>query len=130
TGTLFSWLNEKGISISEANLDLGDLVQWNLALNSGEITKNKAEELLKISLNERKDLSDLLDEFRESAKDSASNIKDIVTEVINSNENAVNDYKSGKKASLGFLIGQVMQKTNGTADPNEARTILIEELEK
>jgi aspartyl-tRNA(Asn)/glutamyl-tRNA(Gln) amidotransferase subunit B len=130
TGTLFSWLNEKGISISEAKLDLGDLVQWNLALNSGEITKNKAEELLKISLNESKDLSDLLDDFRSTAKDSASNIKEIVTEVINGNENAVNDYKSGKKASLGFLIGQVMQKTNGTADPNEAKSILIEELEK
>ena len=130
TGTIFSWLNEKGISISEANLDLGDLVQWNLALHSGEITKSKAEELLKISLNENKDLSDLLDEFRVSAKDSASNIKDIIKEVINGNENAVNDYRSGKKASLGFLIGQVMQKTQGTADPNEARSILIEELEK
>jgi len=130
TGTIFSWLNEKGISLSEAKLDLNDLVQWNLALNSGEITKNKAEELLRISLNKGKDLSDLLDEFKQSAKDSAGNIKDIVLEVIKDNENAVNDYKSGKKASLSFLIGQVMQKTNGTANPNEARSILMEELKK
>lgn len=30
TGTLFAWLNEKDISISKANLDIADLVQWNL----------------------------------------------------------------------------------------------------
>jgi aspartyl-tRNA(Asn)/glutamyl-tRNA(Gln) amidotransferase subunit B len=130
TGTIFAWLNEKGISISEADLDLNDLVQWNLALNSGEITKNKAEEILKESLNENKDLSDLLDEFRKNAQKSASNIEDIVNEVIKENQNAVKDYKNGKKASIGFLIGQVMQKSNGTADPNEARSILIKTLRK
>jgi aspartyl-tRNA(Asn)/glutamyl-tRNA(Gln) amidotransferase subunit B len=130
TGTIFSWLNEKGISISEADLDLDDLVEWNIALHDNEITKSKAEELLKESLDEGKDLSDLLDDFRKKAKKSAGNLDDIVKDVIKENQNAVKDYKGGKKASLGFLIGQVMQKTQGTADPNEARSILIEELEK
>jgi aspartyl-tRNA(Asn)/glutamyl-tRNA(Gln) amidotransferase subunit B len=130
TGPLFAWLNKKGISISEAQLDMDDLVQWNLELHRGDITKSKAEELLREYLDEGKDLSDLLDEFREKAQKSASNLGDIVREVIESNKAAVEDYKSGKKASLGFLIGQVMQKTQGTADPNEARSILMEELER
>ncbi len=130
TGTIFSWLNEKGISISEADLDLDDLVEWNLALHENEITKSKAEELLKKSLDKGEDLSNLLDVFRTKAKKSAGNIEDIVKDVIKENQNAVEDYKDGKKASLGFLIGQVMQKTQGTADPNEARSILMEELEK
>jgi aspartyl-tRNA(Asn)/glutamyl-tRNA(Gln) amidotransferase subunit B len=129
TGTIFAWLNEKGISISEANLDLHDLVQWNLALHENEITKNKAEELLKKSLNKGEDLSDLLDEFRTKAEKSADSLEDTIKEVIDENSNAVSDYKDGKKASIGFLIGQVMQKTQGTADPNEARSILIKELE-
>lgn len=130
TGTVFAWLNEKGLSISEASIDIDDLVQWSLALNSNEITKNKAEELLKESLEQGKDLSDLLDQFREKAKKSSGNIEDIVKDVVTQNQNAVEDYKAGKKASLSFLIGQVMQETQGTADPNEARSILIEELEK
>jgi aspartyl-tRNA(Asn)/glutamyl-tRNA(Gln) amidotransferase subunit B len=130
TGTIFSWLNEKGISISEAELDLDDLVEWNIALHENEITKSKAEELLKKSLDEGEDLSNLLDEFRKKAEKSAGNLNDIVKGVIKENANAVEDYKGGKKASLGFLIGQVMQKTQGTADPNEARSILMEELEK
>jgi aspartyl-tRNA(Asn)/glutamyl-tRNA(Gln) amidotransferase subunit B len=130
TGTIFAWLNENGISISEADLDLDDLVQWNLALHKNEITKNKAEKLLNKSLDKDMDLSDLLDAFREKAQKSASNLDDIVKDVIDKNQSAVEDYKDGKKASIGFLIGQVMQKTNGTADPNEARSILIKELEE
>jgi aspartyl-tRNA(Asn)/glutamyl-tRNA(Gln) amidotransferase subunit B len=130
TGIIFAWLNEKSISISQADLDLDDLVEWNLALHENEITKSKAEELLKKSLDEGEDLSELLDEFREKAEKSAGNLDDIVKKVIKENTNAVEDYKGGKKASLGFLIGQVMQKTQGTADPNEARSILMEELEK
>jgi aspartyl-tRNA(Asn)/glutamyl-tRNA(Gln) amidotransferase subunit B len=129
TGTIFAWLNEKGISISEAKLDLEDLVEWNLAFHKDEITKNKAEELLKKSLDEGEDLSELLDEFREKAEESAGELQNIVKEVVEDNPDAVKDYKAGKKASIGFLIGQVMQKTQGTADPNEARSILIKELE-
>jgi aspartyl-tRNA(Asn)/glutamyl-tRNA(Gln) amidotransferase subunit B len=129
TGTIFAWLNEKGISISEAKLDLEDLVEWNLAFHKDEITKNKAEELLKKSLDEGEDLSELLDEFREKAEESAGELQNIVKEVVEDNPDAVKDYKGGKKASIGFLIGQVMQKTQGTADPNEARSILIKELE-
>jgi aspartyl-tRNA(Asn)/glutamyl-tRNA(Gln) amidotransferase subunit B len=101
-----------------------------LALHRDEITKNKAEELLKKSLDDNGDLSDLLDEFRVKAKKSAGNLEDIVKDVIENNRNAIEDYKGGKQASLGFLIGQVMQKTQGTADPNEARNILVKELEK
>jgi aspartyl-tRNA(Asn)/glutamyl-tRNA(Gln) amidotransferase subunit B len=130
TGTIFAWLNEKGISISEADLDLDDLVEWNLALHRDEITKNKAEELLNKSLDKDMDLSDLLDKFRERAQKSANKLEDIVKDVIKENPSAVKDYRDGKKASIGFLIGQVMQKTNGTADPNEARSILIKELEE
>jgi aspartyl-tRNA(Asn)/glutamyl-tRNA(Gln) amidotransferase subunit B len=130
TGTIFAWLNEQAISISEADLDLDDLVQWNLALYRDEITKNKAEELLNKSLNKNMNLSNLLDEFRKKAQKSANKLEDIVNEVIKENPSAVDDYKGGKKASIGFLIGQVMQKTNGTADPNEAKSILIKELDE
>jgi len=105
-----------------------NLVEWNLALHRDEITKNKAEELLRKSLDEKEDLSELLDTFREKAQKSSSTLDDTVKEVIEENKEAVTDYKGGKKASIGFLIGQVMQKTNGTADPNEARSILIKEL--
>ncbi len=42
----------------------------------------------------------------------------IIKEVISENERAVSDYKSGKEASLMFLLGQVMKKLGKKVDVN------------
>lgn len=51
-------------------------------------------------------------------------IKKIVEEVISENQKAVEDYKKGKKGALQFLIGKVMQKTKGKANPQLVREYL------
>ncbi len=60
------------------------------------------------------------------------NEKDIVEkaviEVLNENSNAVEDFKLGKSKALNFMIGQVMMKTKGRADPDIVRLILKKEL--
>jgi aspartyl-tRNA(Asn)/glutamyl-tRNA(Gln) amidotransferase subunit B len=57
-------------------------------------------------------------------------IESAVKEVIKQNPQAIEDYKAGKQAAIGFLIGQVMQKTKGKADPKLTRKLLLEQLEK
>jgi len=40
----------------------------------------------------------------------------------------VEDYEDGEDAALNFAVGQVMQKTGGSAHPTEAKQRLLEEL--
>ncbi len=47
-------------------------------------------------------------------------------EAIEENPKAVQDYLSGKRQALNFLVGQVMKKTRGRADPAETAKILAE----
>lgn len=58
------------------------------------------------------------------AKISDSEIEKIAEKVIKENPKAVEDYKSGKKESLNFLIGQVMRHSNKRADFGKAREVL------
>ncbi len=51
-------------------------------------------------------------------------IKKAVEKAISENPQAVADYHTGKKAAVGFLIGQVMKLTSGRADPNIARQLI------
>jgi len=44
-------------------------------------------------------------------------IENTVIEVINSNAQAVADFKAGKEPALKFLVGQVMKATKGRANP-------------
>jgi len=48
----------------------------------------------------------------------------VVRNVLEKNKKAVDDYKKGKTAVLGFLIGQVMKETKGQANPNVLKHII------
>lgn len=51
-----------------------------------------------------------------------------VEEVIAENLSVVEEYLSGKEKVFGFLVGQVMKKTRGQADPGTVNTLLRKRL--
>ncbi|OQX62168.1 MAG: hypothetical protein B5M51_06460 [Anaerolinea sp. 4484_236] len=48
----------------------------------------------------------------------------VCAEIIEENPSQVEQYQNGKKMVLGWLIGQVMGKTRGKADPQAVRAML------
>ncbi|SYX08779.1 Aspartyl/glutamyl-tRNA(Asn/Gln) amidotransferase subunit B,aspartyl/glutamyl-tRNA amidotransferase subunit B,aspartyl/glutamyl-tRNA(Asn/Gln) amidotransferase, B subunit,GatB/GatE catalytic domain [Chlamydia poikilotherma] len=54
----------------------------------------------------------------------------IIAEVLGANSQSVIDYKSGKTKALGFLVGQIMKRTQGKAPPNRVNELLLIELDK
>jgi aspartyl-tRNA(Asn)/glutamyl-tRNA(Gln) amidotransferase subunit B len=44
-------------------------------------------------------------------------LTEIVRKIISANQKVVEEYKTGKEASLQFLIGQGMKETRGSANP-------------
>ena len=52
-----------------------------------------------------------------------------VKQAIEENPKAVEDYLAGQKASINFLMGQVMRLTRGKADPGETVKLLRENIE-
>ena len=52
----------------------------------------------------------------------------LVREVIAENAGPVEQYKKGKTATLGFLVGQVMKKSGGKAVPQTVKDLLLKEL--
>ncbi|MFA7628025.1 MAG: Asp-tRNA(Asn)/Glu-tRNA(Gln) amidotransferase subunit GatB [Candidatus Dojkabacteria bacterium] len=123
-----NWLMGPVFAMGNLDIEINDLALLILAFKEGDITKNKAEELLNQSVKEDKNLAEELERVIQQKEELTNNLDDIVKEVIQKNTKAVEDYKGGKQATLGFLVGQVMQATKGAADPNEVRDILIKEL--
>jgi len=52
----------------------------------------------------------------------------VVDEVLAANPKVVADLQAGKKAALGFLVGQVMKSTGGRANPAVVNALLREKL--
>jgi aspartyl-tRNA(Asn)/glutamyl-tRNA(Gln) amidotransferase subunit B len=53
-----------------------------------------------------------------------------IDEVLAANPGAVADYRAGKAAAVGFLVGQVMKATRGQANAGMVQTALRERLDK
>jgi len=128
-GPLYAIANKQGKDITEIGVNGDDLAQLIIAFKDGIFTKNKAEELLNESVEKDIDISKEIGKLK-SAKESVGSLEDIAKQVIDENPQAANDYRGGKEASIGFLVGKVMQLTNGTANPAEAKITLEKELKK
>lgn len=93
-----------------------------------ELTVKNAEEVvLRSMLDDGDDPETIIDrEGLGKADDDA--IANFVVEAIDENPDAVDDYHSGEDGALNFLVGQVMQKSGGSADPGSVNQLLREEL--
>jgi aspartyl-tRNA(Asn)/glutamyl-tRNA(Gln) amidotransferase subunit B len=60
----------------------------------------------------------------------AGELGTVVDRVLAEHAKVVEDYKAGKKAALGFLVGQVMKSTSGKASPAVVNSLLMEKLPK
>jgi aspartyl-tRNA(Asn)/glutamyl-tRNA(Gln) amidotransferase subunit B len=54
----------------------------------------------------------------------------IISQVIANNRQSVLDFKAGKERAFGFLVGQVMKQTKGSAVPEEVNRLLKEAIEQ
>ena len=52
-----------------------------------------------------------------------------VDDVLTDNPDAVAAYRGGDQKSINFLMGRVMRKTQGKANPGQVRKLLVEKLE-
>ncbi|MHB1162264.1 MAG: Asp-tRNA(Asn)/Glu-tRNA(Gln) amidotransferase subunit GatB, partial [Chloroflexota bacterium] len=57
-----------------------------------------------------------------------SHLELVVDDVIKNNPQAVADFKAGKGAAVGFLVGQVMKLTRGQANPGVVNKLLKDKL--
>ena len=55
-------------------------------------------------------------------------IDTLVNEVISENEKAIADYKNGRTNMLDYMVGQVMKKSTGQANPVQAKEKLLEKI--
>jgi aspartyl-tRNA(Asn)/glutamyl-tRNA(Gln) amidotransferase subunit B len=52
----------------------------------------------------------------------------VIDEVIAENPEPVAQFRGGKDTAIGFLVGQAMKKTHGSANPQVVQQLLRERL--
>jgi aspartyl-tRNA(Asn)/glutamyl-tRNA(Gln) amidotransferase subunit B len=93
-------------------------------IHTREISSKIAKMLLLEMFEKGGDPSQIIADKGWQMMSNEKEIEKAAKEVIAANPKAIEDYKAGKQASLQFLIGQLMQKTKGQANPDVASKTL------
>ena len=125
-GPLASIASDSNCSISEVKIPGGskELIKLVNLVEIGSLSNLMAKSVLSESISNGKLATAIIQEknlFQISDTESLDNIAQVV---IKDNPKSVNDYKAGKNNALMFLIGQVMKKSLGKANPQVVQEIL------
>lgn len=129
-GDVQAILNKQNISIKQFRISpirLGELIK---IVESGKISNKQARDVFNKMLESDDDINKIIDSLGASQISDTSLIESLVKEVIDANPQSVVDYKNGKDRAVGFLVGQVMKKSQGKANPALTNKMIVEELKR
>ena len=119
--------------LKEADMDASDLSfsPKNLAaliglVEQGKINRTVAKEVFEVLFREDMDPVSYVEEKGLIMVQDEDTLRSTIEEIVKNNPQSVEDYRSGKKKAMGFLVGQTMKAMKGKADPALVNKILAE----
>jgi len=111
-------------NLEDLEIDESHIIELLDLLHKKKITETTAQKILEKLIEKPFSVKDYVAKEGLVAEFSSEKLERICKEVIKENNKAVEDYKQGREESLHFLMGQVMRKTKGTADPEVVKKVL------
>lgn len=118
------------MDFADSGILADDLIElFNMLLNK-EITTKAGQRIVEQMPNNKQTPKQIAEELGLIGVVKDDEVQAAARQAVEENPKAVEDYHNGEKASLNFLMGQVMRLTRGKADPRETVKILKELLEE
>jgi aspartyl-tRNA(Asn)/glutamyl-tRNA(Gln) amidotransferase subunit B len=129
--TLVGELNYRDMNLE--HVDETSFTDLLLLVKQGTITDKSGIEVLRVILDQPRESPEspaVIVARLNLAKTSGDTdlLATAIRDSIKENPKAIDDYRSGKNGAFNFLVGQVMKKTRGKADPSELNRMLAEAL--
>jgi aspartyl-tRNA(Asn)/glutamyl-tRNA(Gln) amidotransferase subunit B len=119
---------ELEIEIDTSKLTPEAFAQLLELVDSGKITAKSGQGLIAELVRDGGEPAALVSERGLEAVSDAGVLTAAVDEVLAEHPENIEKYRAGENKVLNFLMGQVMRRTQGKADPNAVRELLAERL--
>ncbi len=128
-GDMANYINKNNVNIDDTCFNESKFIEIVNLLDKGEISSKIFKEILVDLFETNNDIKTLLEQHGIS-KISDNDLKKIIKNIIDNNQDNVLEYKNGNERIFKYFVGQVMKETKGSADPVIINKILQEELSK
>ena len=127
-GELFATLNKEGKEISESPVSAKNLAQMINLIKDGTISGKIAKTIFEEMVKHDGDPSKIVEEKGLKQTSDPNEIENTIDKILSSNQDKVQQYKSGKEKLFGFFVGQVMKEMKGKGNPGMINDILKNKL--
>lgn len=125
---LLGHLNSENRLISDCPVRPHHIVEIIKLIDRGEISGRVGKDVLKTVYETGENPSKIVENKGLKQISDSGELEAIVEEVIKENPEPADDVRNGKEKAISFLVGQVMKKSRGKANPQAAQKILKERL--
>jgi aspartyl-tRNA(Asn)/glutamyl-tRNA(Gln) amidotransferase subunit B len=122
-GDLAALLREHDVPLAESKVTPRHMADVTALVGDGTISTAAAKQVLAESFASGRAAREVVEE-KGLAQIGGGALEGIVDEVIAENPGPVEQFRGGKEGVIGFLVGQVMKKSGGAANPREAQDLL------
>lgn len=124
TGDVTAYLNDLGAELDQVALSPERLAALLRLIEDGTISGRIAKEVLVEMIREDRDPCAIVEgRGLTQIKDEAA-LGEIVEKIVADHPGPAADVRAGKKAAMGFFMGQIMKATGGRANPETATRLL------
>jgi len=99
-------------------------------LEKAVISSSGAKQILKKAMETGSSAETLLTELGLEQVSDSGEVEKWIEEVMTANPQTVADFRAGKEKVIGFLVGQVMKISRGSANPALVKDVLIKKLKE
>lgn len=123
-GELSYHLNSNNLPIENSPVRPKSLTELLNFVDDGTISGKMAKEVFEEMFESEKEAKEIVEEKGLVQITDENELENYVIEVINDNPSVVRDFIAGNDRVFGFLVGQVMKKTKGKANPKIVNDLL------
>ena len=129
-GEVQAYINKNNLIITDTKMAPEYLAKMINYIQDGTISSKQGKKVFEILIKEGKDPEIIIEENNMKQISSPEELTVIINEVLDANSQSIEDYRNGKDRAVGFLIGQIMKKTGGQANPAVSNKLLVELLKQ
>ena len=123
-GPIAAIASDNAVSISGLGILPKDVLELIAFVENGKISHLAGKSVLAEMAKTHKSPAQIISAQNLVQISDEASLEEDVNLVIQENPKVVQDYKTGKESSIMFLVGQVMKKTQGKANPKVVQEIL------
>ncbi len=127
---VLAWLSKNNVLIKETKLKPEELAKMIKLIDDKVISTTQGKDIVLDGIMNGELSEDIINKKGLKQVSDEGLLLNIINEVLDEQPQSIVDYANGKDRAVGFLMGQVMKKSKGQANPGLANKLIVEELTK